>query len=197
MAKADKNNKQAAVVETPNPARLKKFYKDEIAPALMKKYNYKSPMQIPKFVKVVVNVGVGDARENAKAIDTVIAEISQITGQKAVPTTAKKSVANFKVREGMKIGVKVTLRGDRMYEFIDRLFNFSLPRVRDFKGINPDGFDGRGNYSLGLREQLIFPEIEYDKIEKVRGMDIAFVTTAETDEEARDLLTMMGAPFAR
>ena len=178
-------------------ARLKEMYINEVAPALMKKFNYKSSMQIPRFDKIVVNVGVGDAKENAKAIDNVIEEITMITGQKAVATVAKKSVANFKVREGMKIGVKVTLRGDRMYEFMDRLFNFSLPRVRDFKGINPDAFDGRGNYSLGLKEQLIFPEIEYDKVEKIRGMDIAFVTTAENDEQARDLLTMMGAPFAK
>ena len=154
-------------------------------------------MQIPKLDKVVVNVGVGDAKDNSKAIDNVISEISMITGQHAVPTYARKSVANFKLREGMKIGVKVTLRGDKMYEFVDRLFNFALPRVRDFKGINPNAFDGRGNYSLGLKEQLIFPEIEYDKVEKIRGMDVAFVTTAHTDEEARDLLSMLGAPFAR
>lgn len=178
-------------------ARLKDLYKNDVAPALMKKFAYKSPMQIPKLDKIVVNVGCGDAKENAKVIDTVIGEITTITGQRAVPTYAKKSVANFKLRQGMKIGVKVTLRGDRMYEFMDRLFNFSLPRVRDFKGINPNAFDGRGNYSLGLKEQLIFPEIEYDKIEKIRGMDIAFVTTANTDEEARELLTLMGAPFAK
>ena len=178
-------------------ARLKDFYKAEVAPALMKKYEYKSPMQIPKLDKIVINVGCGDARENAKVIDSVIAEITMIAGQKAVATTARKSVANFKVREGMKLGVKVTLRGERMYEFADKLFNFALPRVRDFKGINPNAFDGRGNYSLGLKEQLIFPEIEYDKVEKIRGMDIAFVTTAENDEQARDLLTMMGAPFAK
>ena len=178
-------------------ARLKDYYKSEVAPALMSKFNYKSTMQIPKLEKVVVNVGCGDAKENAKVIDTVIDEITMITGQKAVATTARKSVANFKVRQGMKIGVKVTLRGERMYEFIDRLFNFALPRVRDFKGINPDGFDGRGNYSLGLKEQLIFPEIEYDKIEKIRGMDIAFVTTAQNDEEAKELLALMGAPFAK
>ena len=178
-------------------ARLKDLYKNDVAPALMKKFAYKSPMQIPKLDKIVVNVGCGDAKENAKVIDTVIGEITMITGQKAVPTYAKKSVANFKLRQGMKIGVKVTLRGDRMYEFMDRLFNFSLPRVRDFKGINPNAFDGRGNYSLGLKEQLIFPEIEYDKIEKIRGMDIAFVTTASTDEEARELLTLMGAPITK
>ena len=178
-------------------ARLREFYKSEVAPALMKKYEYESPMQIPKFDKIVINVGCGDARENAKVIDSVIAEISMIAGQKAVATTARKSVANFKVREGQKIGVKVTLRGDRMYEFMDKLFNFALPRVRDFKGINPNAFDGRGNYALGLKEQLIFPEVEYDKVEKIRGMDIAFVTTATNDEQARDLLTMMGAPFAK
>lgn len=168
-----------------------------LAPALMKKFAYKSPMQIPKLDKIVINVGAGDAKDNAKAIDSIIEEITMITGQKAVPTYARKSVANFKLREGMKIGVKVTLRGDRMYEFLDRLFNFALPRVRDFKGINPNAFDGRGNYSLGLKEQLIFPEIEYDKVDKIRGMDVAFVTTARTDEEARELLTLLGAPFAR
>ncbi len=163
----------------------------------MKKFNYKSPMQIPKFDKIVVNVGAGDAKENSKVIDSIIEEITMITGQKAVPTYAKKSVANFKLREGVKIGVKVTLRGENMYEFMDKLFNLALPRVRDFKGINPNAFDGRGNYALGLKEQLIFPEIEYDKVEKVRGMDIIFVTTANTDEEARELLTLMGAPFAK
>lgn len=178
-------------------ARLKEFYSADVAPALMKKYSYKSVMQIPKVDKVVVNVGAGDAKENTKVIDSIIADLGLITGQKAVPTYAKKSVANFKLREGMKIGAKVTLRGEIMYEFIDRLFNFALPRVRDFKGINPDAFDGRGNYSLGLKEQLIFPEIEYDKVDKIRGMDIAFVTTATTDEEARELLTLMGAPFAK
>ena len=177
-------------------ARMKEIYTNEIAPALMKKFEYKSVMQIPKLDKVVINVGVGDAKENSKAIDAVIADITAITGQKAVPTYARKSVANFKLREGMKIGVKVTLRGEHMYEFVDRLFNFSLPRVRDFKGINPNAFDGRGNYSLGLKEQLIFPEIEYDKVEKIRGMDICFVTTAKTDEEAKELLTLFGAPFA-
>ena len=163
----------------------------------MKKFNYKSPMQIPKFDKIVVNVGAGDAKENAKVIDNIIEEITMITGQKAVPTYAKKSVANFKLREGVKIGVKVTLRGENMYEFMDKLFNLALPRVRDFKGINPNAFDGRGNYALGLKEQLIFPEIEYDKVEKVRGMDIIFDTTANTDEEARELLTLIGAPFAK
>ena len=178
-------------------SRIKELYVNEIAPALMKKFEYKSTMQIPKLDKIVINVGVGDAKDNSKAIDSVISDITLIAGQKAVPTFAKKSVANFKLREGTKIGVKVTLRGEKMYEFVDRLFNFSLPRVRDFKGINPNAFDGRGNYSLGLKEQLIFPEIEYDKVEKIRGMDIAFVTTATTDEEARELLTLMGAPFAK
>ena len=178
-------------------SRYAEMYKKDVAPALMNKFNYKSPMQIPKFDKIVVNVGAGDAKENSKVIDSIIEEISMITGQKAVPTYAKKSVANFKLREGVKIGVKVTLRGENMYEFMDKLFNLALPRVRDFKGINPNGFDGRGNYALGLKEQLIFPEIEYDKVEKVRGMDIVFVTTAKTDEEARELLTLMGAPFAK
>ena len=178
-------------------ARLKEVYTKEIAPALMKKFEYKSVMQIPKFDKIVINVGAGDAKENSKVIDSIIADITAITGQKAVPTLAKKSVANFKLRQGMKIGAKVTLRGDKMYEFMDRLFNFALPRVRDFKGINPDAFDGRGNYVLGLKEQLIFPEIEYDKVDKIRGMDICFVTTANTDAEAKELLTLMGAPFAK
>jgi large subunit ribosomal protein L5 len=178
-------------------ARLKDFYKNDVSPALMKKFGYKSVMQIPKLEKIVLNVGCGDARENAKAIDAVVSDVTAITGQKPIVTKAKKSVANFKLRQGMNIGVKVTLRSDRMYEFLDRFFNISLPRVRDFRGINPNSFDGRGNYSLGLKEQLIFPEIEYDKIDKVRGMDIIFVTTAKTDEEARELLTMMGAPFAK
>lgn len=177
--------------------RLKDFYKKDVSPALMKKFGYKSVMQIPKLDKIVINVGCGDARENSKVIDSVVADISAITGQKPIVTKAKKSVANFKLRQGMNIGVKVTLRSDKMYEFLDRLFNISLPRVRDFRGINPNSFDGRGNYSLGLKEQLIFPEIEYDKIDKVRGMDIIFVTTANTDEEARELLTLLGAPFAR
>jgi large subunit ribosomal protein L5 len=176
---------------------LKDKYTAEIAPALMQKYGYKSTMQIPKLVKVVVNVGVGEAKENAKVMDAVVGDIAAITGQKPVVTKAKKSVANFKLREGMPIGVKVTLRQDRMWEFVDRLFNIALPRVRDFRGINPDGFDGRGNYALGIKEQLIFPEIEYDKIDKIRGMNIVFVTTAATDEEARDLLTQLGAPFAK
>ena len=177
-------------------ARLRELYTAEIAPALMKKFEYKSVMQIPKLDKIVINVGCGDAKDNSKVIDTVIGELTLITGQKAVPTYARKSVANFKLREGMKIGAKVTLRGDIMYEFVDKLFNFALPRVRDFKGINPNGFDGRGNYALGLKEQLIFPEIEYDKVDKIRGMDIVFVTTANTDEEAKELLRLMGAPFA-
>ena len=178
-------------------ARMKELYTSEVAPALMKKFQYKSTMQIPKLNKVVINVGAGDAKENSKVIDTIISELTLITGQKAVPTFARKSVANFKLRQGMKIGAKVTLRGDMMYEFVDKLFNLALPRVRDFKGINANGFDGRGNYALGLKEQLIFPEIEYDKIDKIRGMDIAFVTTANTDEEARELLTLLGAPFAK
>ena len=178
-------------------ARLKDFYKNEVAPALMKKYEYKSVMQIPKLDKVVINVGAGDAKDNSKVIDSIIEELSIISGQRAVPTYAKKSVANFKLREGMKIGAKVTLRGERMYEFIDKFFNLALPRVRDFKGINPNAFDGRGNYACGLKEQLIFPEIEYDKVDKIRGMDIVFVTTANTDEEAKELLTLMGAPFAK
>ena len=177
-------------------ARLRDMYKADVAPALMKKFEYKSVMQIPKLDKIVVNVGAGDAKDNSKVIDTIVAELSMITGQKAVPTFARKSVANFKLREGMKIGAKVTLRGDKMYEFVDRLFNFALPRVRDFKGINPNAFDGRGNYALGLKEQLIFPEIEYDQVDKIRGMDICFVTTANTDEEARELLKLLGAPFA-
>ena len=177
-------------------SRFLEKYKSEVAPALMTKFGYSSVMQIPKFDKIVINVGCGDAKDNSKVIDKVIEEITLISGQKAVPTFARKSVANFKLREGTKIGAKVTLRGDKMYEFVDRLFNFALPRVRDFKGINPNGFDGRGNYALGLKEQLIFPEIEYDKVEKIRGMDIVFVTTATTDEEAKEMLKRMGAPFA-
>ena len=179
-------------------ARLTEVYKNDVAPALMQKYSYKSPMQIPKIDKVVINVGTGgDERDNAKVMEAIVNDITAITGQKAVITRAKKSVANFKLRAGMAIGAKVTLRGEVMYEFIDRLFNLALPRVRDFKGINPNAFDGRGNYSLGLKEQLIFPEIEYEKVDRVRGMDIAFVTTATTDEEARTLLALMGAPFAK
>ena len=178
-------------------ARLTELYKNEAAPALMKKFEYKSVMQIPKIDKVVINVGAGEAKDNSKVIDNIINDLGIITGQKAVATIAKKSVANFKIRQGMKLGAKVTLRGERMYEFLDRLFNLALPRVRDFKGINPDSFDGRGNYSLGLMEQLIFPEIEYDKIDAIRGMDIAIVTTATNDEHARELLALMGAPFAK
>ncbi|MBQ3228227.1 MAG: 50S ribosomal protein L5 [Clostridia bacterium] len=178
-------------------ARLKETYRNEVAPALMQQFGYKSTMQIPRLDKVVLNVGSSEARDNAKVIENIIGDLTLITGQKAVPTKARKSVANFKVREGMTIGAKVTLRGERMYEFVDKLFNFALPRVRDFKGINPDAFDGRGNYALGLKEQLIFPEIEYDKIDKIRGMDICFVTTANTDEEARALLAALGAPFAK
>ncbi len=178
-------------------ARLRDMYKADVVPALQKKFNYKSVMQIPKIDKVIINVGCGEAKDNSKVVDAIINDLSQITGQKPVKCVAKKSVANFKLREGMTIGVKVTLRGDKMYEFIDRLFNLALPRVRDFRGINPNSFDGRGNYSMGVKEQLIFPEIDYDKIDKVRGMDICFVTTANTDEEARELLTLMGAPFAK
>ena len=178
-------------------ATLKETYKSDIAPALMKKFGYKSVMQIPKLDKVVVNVGCGEARDNAKVLDAVVRDLTAITGQKAIITIAKKSVANFKVREGMPVGAKVTLRGDKMWEFMDRLFNVALPRVRDFQGINPNSFDGRGNYALGLKEQLIFPEIEYDKIDKIRGMDVVICTTAETDEEARELLKLVGAPFAR
>ena len=174
---------------------MKKKYVEEVAPALMTKFQYASVMQIPKIEKIVVSVGCGDCKDNAKALDAVIKDITAITGQHAVATVAKKSVANFKLREGMPIGVKVTLRQDRMWEFLDRLFNIALPRVRDFRGISADAFDGRGNYSLGLKEQIIFPEIEYDKIEKLRGMNIAIITTAKTDEEARELLKLMGAPF--
>ncbi|HHV31404.1 50S ribosomal protein L5 [Caproiciproducens sp. LBM24188] len=178
-------------------ARLKDYYKSEVAPALMKKFSYKSVMQIPKLEKIVINVGAGEAKDNSKVIDAVTNDLAAITGQKPAVCKAKKSVANFKIREGMNIGVKVTLRGDRMYEFLDRLFNIALPRVRDFRGIDANSFDGRGNYNMGLKEQLIFPEIDYDKIDKVRGMDICFVTTAKTDEESRELLTLLGAPFAK
>ena len=178
--------------EMPN---LKAKYREEVAPALMQKFNYKSVMQIPRIDKVVVNVGCGEARDNAKMLDAVVRDLGVITGQKAIVTRAKKSVANFKVREGMPIGAKVTLRQDKMWEFIDRLFNIALPRVRDFRGINPNSFDGRGNYAFGLKEQLIFPEIEYDKVDKIRGMDICICTTAATDEEAKELLTLLGAPF--
>ena len=176
---------------------LKDYYNSTVAPAMMKKFGYQNVMQIPKLDKVVVNVAAGEAKDNAKVIDAIMNDLSLITGQKPVECKAKKSVANFKLREGMTIGVKVTLRGDRMFEFMDRLFNLALPRVRDFRGINGNSFDGRGNYAMGITEQLIFPEIEYDKIDAVRGMDICFVTTAETDEEAKELLTLMGAPFAK
>ncbi len=177
--------------------RLKTIYKDQVAPALMQKFGYKSPMQIPRLEKIVVNVGCGDARDDKKALEAVVRDITTITGQKAVITHARKSVANFKLREGMAVGVKVTLRQDKMWEFLDRFFNIALPRVRDFRGINPDAFDGRGNYAVGIKEQLIFPEIEYDKIDKIRGMDIVICTTAKTDEEARELLKALGAPFER
>jgi large subunit ribosomal protein L5 len=177
--------------------RMNKKYVEDVAPALMKKFEYKSPMQIPRLEKIVVNVGCGDVKDNAKGLDAVVNEISAITGQHAVVTKAKKSVANFKVREGMPVGVKVTLRHDRMWEFLDRLLNVALPRVRDFRGINPNSFDGRGNYALGIKEQLIFPEIEYDKIDKIRGMDIVICTTAQTDEEAREMLSLLGAPFTQ
>ena len=177
-------------------ARLKVKYTEEVAPALFKKFGYKSTMQIPKIEKIVVNVGCGEARENPKVLDAVVSQLSQITGQKAIITIAKTSVANFKLREGMPVGAKVTLRGNKMWEFLDRLFNVALPRVRDFRGISADSFDGRGNYALGIKEQLIFPEIEYDKIDKIRGMDIVMCTTAQTDEEARELLKQIGAPFA-
>ena len=178
-------------------ARMKTYYKETVAPALMKKFGYKSVMQIPKLDKIVVNVGCGEAKDDQKKIDAIMSDLSQITGQKPVVCKAKKAIANFKLREGNIIGVKVTLRDQKMYEFLDRFFNVALPRVRDFRGINPNSFDGRGNYSTGIKEQLIFPEIEYDKIDKVRGMDINFVTTAKTDEEARELLSLMGAPFAK
>ena len=178
-------------------ARLKEFYKSDVIPALMKKFQYKNVMQVPKIDKVVINVGAGEARDNAKVIDAIMNDLSIITGQKPIVCRARKSVANFKLREGLPIGVKVTLRGEKMYEFIDRFFNVALPRVRDFRGINANAFDGRGNYAVGVKEQLIFPEIEYDKIDKVRGMDICFVTTANTDEESKELLTLMGAPFEK
>ena len=177
--------------------RMKKKYQEEAAPALMKKFGYKSIMQVPKVDKIIVNVGCGDARDNAKAIEAVVRDISTITGQKAVITKAKRSVANFKLRTGMSVGVKVTLRQDKMWEFLDRLLSVALPRVRDFRGISANSFDGRGNYALGLKEQLVFPEIDYDKIEKIRGMDIVICTTANTDEEARELLTYLGAPFIK
>ena len=175
--------------------RLKVKYEQEIAPALMQKFSYKSVMQIPKLDKIIVNCGCGEAKDNAKIVESIVRDLGIITGQKAIPTLARKSVANFKVREGQVVGAKVTLRGARMWEFLDRLFNVALPRVRDFRGINPNSFDGRGNYAFGLKEQLIFPEIEYDKVDKIRGMDICICTTATTDEEAKELLTMVGAPF--
>ncbi|MCM1007996.1 MAG: 50S ribosomal protein L5 [Ruminococcus flavefaciens] len=178
-------------------ARLKDYYVSDVAPALMKKFGYKSVMQIPKLDKVVINVGAGEAKDNAKVIDAIMTDLAAITGQKPVVCRAKKSVANFKLREGMPIGVKVTLRAEKMYEFVDKLFNVAFPRVRDFRGISANSFDGKGNYSTGIKEQLIFPEIEYDKIDKVRGMDINFITTANTDEEAKELLTLLGAPFIK
>ena len=178
-------------------SRLKEQYENEIVPALVKKFDYKNPMEVPKLVKIVVNMGVGEAKENVKLLDAAVADMETITGQHVVRTKAKKSIANFKLREGMPIGCKVTLRGERMYEFADRLINLALPRVRDFRGVNPNAFDGRGNYALAIKEQLIFPEIEYDKIDKVRGMDIIFVTTAKTDEEARELLRLFNMPFAK
>ncbi|MDO5574320.1 MAG: 50S ribosomal protein L5 [bacterium] len=178
-------------------SRLKDMYKDEIVANMIKKFEYKNVMEVPKLEKVVINMGVGEAKENAKLLDAAVKDLEMITGQKAVLTKAKNSVANFKIREGMPIGCKVTLRGDKMYEFVDRLINLALPRVRDFRGVNPNAFDGRGNYALGIKEQIIFPEIEYDKVDKVRGMDVIFVTTAKTDEEARELLTQFNMPFAK
>ena len=178
-------------------SRLKELYSNEIMDAMQKKFGYKNVMQIPKLDKIVINIGVGEAKDNAKALEAAVTDLAAITGQQPVITKAKHSVANFKIREGMNLGCKVTLRSDKMYEFLDRLFNIALPRVRDFRGINPNSFDGRGNYALGIKEQLIFPEIDYDKIDKIRGMDIIFVTTAQSDEEARELLTLMGAPFTK
>jgi large subunit ribosomal protein L5 len=178
-------------------SRLKEQYDNEIVPALKKKFDYKNPMEVPKLVKIVVNMGVGEAKENVKLLDAAVADLETITGQHVIRTKAKKSIANFKLREGMPIGCKVTLRGERMYEFADRLINLALPRVRDFRGVNPNAFDGRGNYALAIKEQLIFPEIEYDKVDKVRGMDVIFVTTAKTDEEARELLRLFNMPFAK
>ena len=178
-------------------SRLKEQYQNEIIDAMIKKFGYKNIMEVPKLDKVVINMGVGEAKDNAKVLESAIADMEKIAGQKAVVTRAKNSVANFKIREGMPIGCKVTLRGEKMYEFVDRLINLALPRVRDFRGVNPNAFDGRGNYALGIKEQLIFPEIEYDKIDKVRGMDVIFVTTAKTDEEARELLTQFNMPFAK
>lgn len=178
-------------------ARLKETYKAEVAPVLMSKFGYKSVMQIPKLDKVVLNIGCSELKDNAKVLDAIMGDLAKITGQKPIPTKAKKSVANFKLREGMVIGAKVTLRGDQMYEFVDRFFNVALPRVRDFRGISANGFDGRGNYNMGIKEQLIFPEIDYEKVDKIRGMDLTFVTTAKTDEESKELLTLLGAPFAK
>ena len=178
-------------------ARLKTLYAQDVAPALMNKFSYRSVMQIPRLEKIVINVGAGEARDNSKVINSIVGDLAAITGQKPYICQARKSIANFKLREGMNIGVKVTLRGERMYEFLDRLFNVALPRVRDFRGINGNSFDGRGNYNMGIKEQLIFPEIDYDKIDKIRGMDICFVTTANTDEEAKELLTLLGAPFTK
>ena len=178
-------------------SRYKDLYKDQIVDAMTKKFGYKNVMEVPKLEKIVINMGVGEAKENSKVLDSAVSDMEKITGQKAIVTKAKKSVANFKIREGMAIGCKTTLRGEKMYEFADRLINLALPRVRDFRGVNPNAFDGRGNYSLGIKEQLIFPEIEYDKIDKIRGMDIIFVTTAKTDEEARELLSLFNMPFAR
>ena len=177
--------------------RLKTKYLEEVAPALMKKFGYENVMQIPKLDKITVNIGCGEARDNSKMVEAIVGDLMKITGQKPVVTKARKSVANFKLREGQAVGAKVTLRADRMWEFLDRLFNLALPRVRDFRGINPNGFDGRGNYAFGLKEQLIFPEIEYDKIDAIRGMDIVFTTSANTDEEAKELLTLLGAPFMK
>ncbi|MBD5541040.1 MAG: 50S ribosomal protein L5 [Lachnospiraceae bacterium] len=178
-------------------SRLKDLYKDEIVDAMVKKFGYKNVMEVPKLEKIVINMGVGEAKDNAKALESAVKDLETIAGQKVITTKAKKSVANFKLREGQAIGCKVTLRGEKMYEFLDRLVNLALPRVRDFRGVNPNAFDGRGNYALGIKEQIIFPEIEYDKVDKVRGMDVIFVTTAKTDEEARELLTLFNMPFAR
>lgn len=178
-------------------ARLKEYYRKEVTPSMMKKFNYKSPMQVPRIEKIVINMGVGEAVQNAKVLDGAVEDLKLISGQKPVVTRAKKSIAGFKLREGMPIGAKVTLRGERMYHFLDKLINVALPRVRDFRGVSPKSFDGRGNYSLGLKEQLIFPEISYDKVDKIRGMDVVIVTTAETDEEARELLALMGMPFRK
>jgi large subunit ribosomal protein L5 len=192
-----RNHRQISRREEPKLPRLKDTYKAEIVPAMMQKFNYKSVMQVPKLEKVVINMGMGDIKDNPKALESALAELTDISGQKPVVTLAKKSVANFKVREGMKVGAKVTIRGDRMYEFVDKLISIAIPRIRDFRGVSANSFDGRGNYALGLREQLVFPEIDFDKVEKIRGMDIVIVTTAKTDEEARELLTFMGMPFIK